>query len=114
MRPSSKPLIALLVQRAVLFLLILCAFSLFLYAAGTAQDFLESSQLFLLRLAYLSALLLGISALYGLALSLFFARRRRKLVILGGVLVYAALVLLAALVIFLTGGILVAVVGNSL
>jgi hypothetical protein len=112
MRPDPKPLIALLVKRAVLFMFGSCALSLFLYAVGTAQEFLESTQLLLLRLSYLSALLLAIGAVYGLLLDLFFAYRLRRRTFLWGVLAYAGLASFAVLVVLLSGGILVAVVGN--
>lgn len=112
MRPDPKPLIALLVKRAVLFMFVSCALALFLYAVGTAQDFLESTQLLLLRLSYLLALMLAIGALYGLLLDLFFAFRLRRKAFLLGVLSYALLAAIAVLVALFSGGILVAVVGN--
>ena len=112
MRPDPKPLIALLVKRAVFFMFGSSSLSLFLYGVGTAQDFLESTQLLLLRLSYLSALLLAIGAVYGMLLDLYFAYRLRRKRFLWGVLAYAGLASFAVLVVLFCGGILVAVVGN--
>ncbi|MDR1618194.1 MAG: hypothetical protein LBS06_03995 [Treponema sp.] len=53
-------------RKVLLFLSLSCFLSLFLYAAGTGQGFTGGNQLFLLHLALVTGLLLGLGSLYGM------------------------------------------------
>jgi len=111
-RPKKKLLIMLLVKRAVLFLFALNFLSLFLYVVGTAQEFLDSTQLMLLRISSALGLLVAIAALYGFAFNVFFLVRRRKLSFLAGTLSYLLLAIAGAVIASLISFILVALSGN--
>jgi hypothetical protein len=69
-RPKKKPLRFILAERAVFFFFTLCAFSFFLYGVGTAQVFMDSTQLFLLRLSLSTGLFLAAAAGTGFVLAL--------------------------------------------
>ena len=72
-KPESKPLILLLVKRTVLFLLAVCVLLLFVYAIGTAQDFLDSTQISVLRVISVVGLLLAVGSVYGFIIDTGFA-----------------------------------------
>jgi hypothetical protein len=79
-RPKKKPLRFILAERAVFFFFSLCIFSLFLYGIGTAQAFMDSTQLFLLRLSLFMGLFLAASSFLGFVLELWrgiVSKRRR-------------------------------------
>ena len=69
-RPKKKPLRFILAERAVFFFFYLCVFSFFLYGIGTAQAFMDSTQLFLLRLSLATGLFLAAAACTGFVLAL--------------------------------------------
>lgn len=112
MRPSRKPLIILLVKRAVLFLTVMCALVVFLYGIGNAQEFLDSTQVSLLGAASALGLLVAVGAAYGCALDVYavFALRSKRYLIGGGVYLIVALFGLAVAV--SASGLLVAISGR--
>lgn len=112
MRLRRKPLLVLLVKRAVLFLTIMGGVTIFLYGVGTSQNFLEATQLGLLRLASLFGLLSAVGSLYGLALDLFFAYRLKARRFIAGAFAYALSAVFGVLVAAFSNGVLVAVAGN--
>jgi hypothetical protein len=65
-KPGRKQSIFTLFQGAALFFFGLCFFSLFLYAAGTRQDFTDAAQLLLLRLSRYLALALSVCSVWGI------------------------------------------------
>ncbi|GHU46685.1 hypothetical protein FACS1894200_00740 [Spirochaetia bacterium] len=69
--------IKMLIKRTVLFFFALCLFSLFLYGIGSAQGFMDSTLLLLLRFAILMAIFLSVGSIYGLAMNLFLFFRFR-------------------------------------
>jgi hypothetical protein len=69
-RPKKKPLRFIVIERAVFFFFSLCAFSFFLYGIGTAQEFMDVTQLFLLRLFLGTGLFLAAAASAGFVLAL--------------------------------------------
>jgi hypothetical protein len=69
---GRKPLIFLLVKRGVSFFFLMDLLTVFLYAAGTAQEFTDPTQVLLLRLSVLFGLLLGCGAVYGITLNLYY------------------------------------------
>jgi hypothetical protein len=91
---GKKVVIAVLIKRIVLFLFIMSLLTLFLYGIGTAQNFMDHTQLFLLRLSRLWGLFLIIGAFYGILLETGLAFRkggRRIFSSLGGLGVYTLL-----------------------
>jgi hypothetical protein len=86
---GRKPLIFLLVKRGVSFFFLMDILTVFLYAAGTAQEFTDPTQVLLLRLSVLFGLLLGCGALYGIILNVYFfftrnARQKKEARLPGG------------------------------
>jgi hypothetical protein len=96
----------------VLFFLVMCLITLFLYIIGTVQGFMDDTQLFLLRLGVALSILLALSALYGLALdlSLFFRRKRPRFI--RGACLYALLGALGGIIAVSAGFIISASGGN--
>jgi hypothetical protein len=87
----DNKLFPVLVNRIVLFFLIMCLLNLFLYIIGTIQGFMDDTQLFLLRLGVGVSIMLSLSALYGLALDLFLFFKRKSLSFIRGAGAYALL-----------------------
>ncbi len=111
-KPEGKPLILLLVKRAVLFLFALCLLCIFLYGIGTLQEFLDSTQTALLRAASGLGLLLGIGAAYGIALDIGSAVAYKSSRFLFGAFFYFILSAIGLLVAALASFILVIISGN--
>ncbi|MDR2184793.1 MAG: hypothetical protein LBO80_03875 [Treponema sp.] len=79
-RPKKKPLRFILAERVVFFFFSLCAFSFFLYGIGTAQAFMDATQLFLLRLSRITGFFLAAAACLGFVLEFWrgiVSKRRR-------------------------------------
>jgi hypothetical protein len=76
--PKKKPVIAILVKRTVLFFFFLSALTVFLYAIGTAQEFMDRTQLLLLHMAVILGLCLAMDSLFGVILNLWFFVHNRK------------------------------------
>jgi hypothetical protein len=96
--PLDSKLFPLLVKRTVLFFLIMCFISLFLYIIGTVQGFMDDTQLFLLRLGAGMSILLALSSLYGLVLDLALFFREKSLRFVRGAGVYAFLGVLGGVI----------------
>ncbi len=96
----------------MLFLAVMSALTLFLYGVGTAQDFLESTQIGLLRLSSLFGLLLTVGSAYGALLDVFFAFARRNRRFLLGSLAYVLSALFGAAAAVFSNGVLVVAAGN--
>ncbi|MDR2494055.1 MAG: hypothetical protein LBD24_02415 [Spirochaetaceae bacterium] len=77
MRPERKPILVILVKRTVTLFLGLCLMVIFLYCLGTAQGFMDRTQLRLLRLGEGMGLFLWVSAGYGVALDCYLIYRGR-------------------------------------
>jgi hypothetical protein len=69
-RQPGKPLILILVKRASILLLVVCAVSLFYWTVGSVSSFLDSTQAMLLSIMRLSSLGILVSSGLGLLLSL--------------------------------------------
>ena len=65
-----KKLLSVLISRMGIFLFLMCLLTLFLYAVGTNQGFIDSTQLALLRLYIILGISLAISSLYGFILNI--------------------------------------------
>jgi hypothetical protein len=111
-RPEKKPIIAILVKRTVCFFFALCFLTVFLYGIGTAQEFMDVTQLFLLRLSVVLGLFQAVGSIYGLILDLWFVFHDRKFRFLKGAVVYSILGVLGVLTAAL-GTFMVVVSGGS-
>jgi len=69
-RFSKNKLLYVLVNRTVLFLFVMCLLTLSLYAAGTIQGFIDSTQLFLLRLYEIFGIFLVATSFFGIVLDI--------------------------------------------
>jgi hypothetical protein len=112
-RPEKKPFIAILVKRAILFFFLLCVVTAFLYGIGTAQEFMDSTQLMLLRLSVVLGLSLAVGSVYGIALNFWLAFNDRKYRFFTGAGIYILLGIFGALMATLAAFIIVAAGGNG-
>ena len=91
-----------MVNRLAIFFFLMCLLTLFLYVAGTVQDFIDSTQLFLLNLYFILGLFLTIASISGLFLDLnrfSGTRKTRYLLRAGGyffLVVFGVVTILAA------------------
>jgi uncharacterized membrane protein SpoIIM required for sporulation len=69
-RFSKERLFSILISRMVIFFFLMCLLTLFLYAAGTVQNFIDTTQLSLLRLYSIFGIFLAVSSGFGFALDL--------------------------------------------
>jgi hypothetical protein len=112
-RPEKKPIIAILVKRAILFFFFLCALTVFIYGIGTAQEFMDRTQLMLLRLSVIFGLSLAVGSIYGIALNCWLVFHDRKYRFFTGAGAYIVLGLFGAVIATLAAFIIVAAGGNS-
>ena len=110
-RFAKEKLLPLLVSRTVFFFLAASLFTLILYAVGTAREFVDSTQLSMLKLCSVSGIFLITASVYGAAFHLEkFIRTRKALCLLKtcGYLILAVfgavIVASAMLIITISGG----------
>ena len=77
-RQSKEKFLYLLVNRLAIFFFLMCILTLFLYAAGTIQDFIDSTQLFLLNLYFILGIFMTIASVSGMLLDLNRFSRTKK------------------------------------
>ncbi|MCL2835028.1 MAG: hypothetical protein FWD78_17810 [Treponema sp.] len=79
-RYLKEKLLPILASRTMIFFFSMCVLTLFLYAAGTVQGFIDSTQLSLLKLYVILGIFLIVSAVYGMfvALGRFFKLKKRR------------------------------------
>jgi hypothetical protein len=111
-QPEKKPIIAILIKRAILFFFFLCALTAFLYGIGTAQEFTDRTQLMLLRLSVVFGLSLAVGSIYGIVLNCWLVFHDRKRRFFTGAGLYTALGIFGAAVATLAAFIIVAAGGN--
>jgi hypothetical protein len=93
-RYLKEKLLPILVSRTVIFFSFMCLLTLFLYAAGTTQEFVDSTQLSLLRLYTVLGIFLTVGSVCGMALDLkrlIKIKKIRYLMRAGGYLLLAVL-----------------------
>jgi hypothetical protein len=95
------------------FFFMMGAITVLLYAAGTVQGFMDSTQLLLLRLAAAWGALLAAASGYGMVLDAVLFVRGRKLRSLGGFLVYLLLGVAGVAVMAAALFIITAAAGNA-
>jgi len=111
-RFSKEKILPILINRAVLFLLIMCLLILFLYFAGTIQDFMDSTQFLLLNLYYVLGIFLTLTSFGGVILDLgrfLKAKKLRYLLRAGG---YLSLVIFGTITVFFITAIIAISGGN--
>ena len=77
-RLSKDKLLYILINRTVIFLFVICLLTLSLYAAGTIQGFVDSTQLFLLKLYEAIGIFLMVTSLFGIVLDIERCIKRKK------------------------------------
>ncbi|GHV77387.1 hypothetical protein AGMMS49942_22080 [Spirochaetia bacterium] len=113
-RPVKKPVLVILVWRAALFFFFLSVVAVYLYGIGTAQEFMDRTQLLLLRVSLILGLSLGLSSLYGLGMGVWLIIRRRKHRFPGSIGLYIVLGLFGAAIAVLAAFIMAAAGGNRI
>jgi hypothetical protein len=110
-RPKKRPVIVLWIKRTAIFFFSLSVLTAFLYVIGTAQEFMDRTQLLLLRLSIILGLCLAMDSLCGVVLNFWFLFQRRKIRFLGSLGFYfvtgafgAAMSTAAAFIIVTSGG----------
>ena len=110
-RYLEKKFLPLLISRTVIFFFVMCLLNMILYVIGTVQDFIDSTQLSLLRLHVVLGIFLTFSSLFGIGLDLkrFIKIRKWRYFIrsfgyLALVILGAATVLAAIFIITISGG----------
>jgi hypothetical protein len=99
-----------LVKGGGLFFFFMSLFSVFLYGVGVRQRFMDTTQVMLLRISALFALVLGVLSMYGIVLDIWFLIRTRGLRFLLGIAAYCIaaifgiLIALAAIFILVFAG----------
>ena len=63
-------LLPILINKTAIFLFLMCILTIFLYVAGTSQGFIDSTQLFLLRLYVIMGIFLMTASVFGMFLEL--------------------------------------------
>ncbi|MCL2007986.1 MAG: hypothetical protein FWG77_07860 [Treponema sp.] len=66
----KERILPILINRTSISFFIICLFTLFLYAAGTAQGFIDSTQFTLLSFYVIAGIFLGFSALAGFIINM--------------------------------------------
>jgi hypothetical protein len=89
-RKEKKPMILILIDKAVIFGFGCCFLAVFLYTAGTWQGVTDRTQLLAIRAGILAGLFLAGFSLYGIAARIWFSFRRRSPAYLGGAAVCLA------------------------
>jgi membrane protease YdiL (CAAX protease family) len=112
-RPPEKPLLVLLVKSAVFLLFILTLVTASLYGFGSTQNYLDSTQILLLRILSITSLLLVIGSSYGILLDGGMLWNKRKGRYIFGLLVYLFLGLLGLGITILSSFIRALMAGNS-
>jgi hypothetical protein len=111
-RPRKKPLIALLVKRTVFFFFFFSLMIIMLYIVGTFQEFMESTQLILLRFLVVMSIFLSIGALYGSILDAGFFIIKRQRQFLLGIIFYFLMIIFGVCISLIASFLLVLVGGN--
>ena len=77
-RYRKERILPILINRTVIFFFLMCLLTLFLYVAGTAQGFIDSTQIFLLRLYVVLGFFLTTASIFGVFLDLGRFIKRKK------------------------------------
>ena len=100
---SKEKLFPILVNRTVIFFFLMCLLTLFVYAVGTIQGFVDSTQLALLRLYTILGIFLTVMSICGVVIDLqrFFRKKMlRYLVRAGGYFILVISGFISVLLVF--------------
>ena len=106
LRFDKEKLLPVLINRTAIFLLVMCILTLFLYAIGTNQDFVDSTQLGLLRLYVVLAIFLVTTSVCGIIINIvrFLPQKRARYLLRAGgymlLVLFGTATLLALMFIF--------------
>jgi len=110
-RFSKERLLPILINRTVLFFFVMSVLTLFLYAAGTVQEFTDATQFALLALYSVLGIFLIVTSISGIVLDLtrFIASKKSRYVFRAGgylfLVVFGVVTVMAVMAIFaLSGG----------
>ena len=92
----KEKFVPIVINRTAIFFLVMCLLTMFLYAAGTVQEFIDSTQLGLLRLYSVLGIFLALTSFSGVVLNLWRLVTIKKGRYLFRAAAYTMLVLLAA------------------
>ena len=96
-------LLPILISRTVIFFFVLCLLTLFLYAAGTVQGFIDSTQLTLLSVYVVLGIFLTIASIGGVIVNLgrYFKNRKVRYIFRAGgymlLMIFGVITVLAVL-----------------
>jgi hypothetical protein len=109
----NENILPLLVSRTVIFFSVMCLLTLLVYAAGTIQGFMDSTQLALLRLSTVLGFFLAVSSIFGIAVNLvrFFIYRNARYFLRAGI--YLPLVLFGVITLLIAMSIITLSNGNG-
>ena len=74
-----EKLLPILINRTVIFFFLMCLLTLFLYLVGSAQEFIDSTQLLLLRIYSILGIFLAFTSASGVILDLWRFIRTKKI-----------------------------------
>jgi hypothetical protein len=111
-KPTKLKLFSVPAFGVTVFILLMTIITAFLYAIGTVQGFMDSTQLLLLRLSVIWGALLAAASFYGLVLDIILFVRVGKLRSLGGASVYLLLGITGLAVLTIALSIITMAAGN--
>jgi hypothetical protein len=109
-RFSTEKLLPILVNRTVIFFFLMCLLALFLYMVGTFQEFIDSTQITLLKVYSVLGIFLTVTSVSGVIIyisRMIITRKAGYLLRAGGYLaltIFGAATVLAAIVIIAISG----------
>ena len=89
-KPKQRPLLVILIRRAVCFFLCICALAMLLYVVGNFQGFMDSTQAILLRISTAMGIFLVLCCIYGILLDVWMLFHK-EFVYAGGIPLYLVL-----------------------
>lgn len=101
-----EKILPILTSRTVIFFFVMCLLTVLLYAAGTAQGFVDSTQFALLRLGFVLGIFLAVTAICGFLIDLgrFLRLKKIRYILRAGgyllLVLFGAFTVLAAMFIF--------------
>ena len=110
---SKKKILPILVNRTAVFFFLICLFTLFLYAAGTVQGFIDSTQISLLSFYVVAGIFLVIASISGIVINFSRLFRNKRIRYLFRAGIYLFLVLFALITVLVVLAIIAISAGNS-
>ena len=110
---TREKLFPILINRTVIFFFLMCLLTLAVYAAGTVQGFIDTTQHFLLTVYVVLGIFLTFTSIGGVAVNLrrFFKRKRARYLIRAGG--YMLLIIFGSITVLAVMFIITVASGNS-